>query len=111
MVPFVSRDLMQFPMAHPSDGCLDVVIQSMTDKPRSELLKGLEGSHNGQQFWLPTQHYFKVHAYRVIPLAQKGHLSIDGEAWPYQPFQVEVHPRLATTLSMHGRFAAQFSCD
>jgi len=35
-------------------------------------------------------------------------LSIDGEAFSFETFQVEVHPRLGTLLSPKGYYAAEF---
>ena len=48
------------------------------------------------------QHYFKAYAYRVEPNASKGYLSIDGEPYPLEPFEVECHRNLGAFLSMHG---------
>lgn len=31
--PYVARDLMQFPVSHPNDGCIDVVIQEVVSGP------------------------------------------------------------------------------
>jgi sphingosine kinase len=53
-------------------------------------------------------HYVKASAYRIKPKTTKGCLSIDGEAFPFETFQVEVHPKLATLLSPHGYYAADF---
>lgn len=54
-------------------------------------------------------HYIKASAYRVKPLSKKGNLSIDGEPFPFDPFQVEVLPGLATLLSSHGFYNAPFN--
>ncbi|EJU05500.1 hypothetical protein DACRYDRAFT_98209 [Dacryopinax primogenitus] len=108
MMPYVARDFMQFPAAEMNDGCLDLVLQ--TPAPRTTMLSSQDGAHSGKQFWMPSQHYFKVHAYRAIPLAQKGNISIDGERWPFLPFQVEVHKGLGRTLSMLGRWAGEGGC-
>jgi len=68
----------------------------------------MDGADKGAPYWLDTQHYYKAHAYRIAPHSSKGCLSIDGEAYPFQAFPVEVHPKLATLLSPHGRYAAEF---
>jgi hypothetical protein len=57
---------------------------------------------------LKKLHYVKAHAYRVKPLSDKGSLAIDGEIFPFEEFQVEVHQGLATLLSPHGHYAADF---
>lgn len=54
-------------------------------------------------------HYVKAHAYRVKPLAPKGSLAVDGEIFPFEEFQVEVHQKLATLLSPSGHYADDFS--
>lgn len=54
-------------------------------------------------------HYYKAHAYRVKPLSKKGHFAVDGEAFPFEEFQVEVHQSLATLLSPYGYYAAEFA--
>ncbi|KZO95738.1 hypothetical protein CALVIDRAFT_499519 [Calocera viscosa TUFC12733] len=105
MMPYVSRDFMQFPVAEMNDGYLDLCLQTPTS--RGTLLGSQDGAEAGKQFFLPSQHYFKVHAYRAIPLAKQGNVAIDGERWPFLPFQVEVHPGLGRTLSMLGRWAGE----
>jgi len=41
----------------------------------------------------------------------EGNLSVDGEQFPFEEFQVEVHPGLATFLSPHGHYAAEFRSE
>jgi len=99
-LPYVSRDLMQFPVALSDDGFIDIVAQERIS--RTQFLKGISGAAEGKQYWLPTQHYYKATAYRLTPHAKNGYLSIDGEKYPYAPFEVEVHPRMGTTLGRGG---------
>jgi sphingosine kinase len=56
-------------------------------------------------------HYFKAHAYRVTPATPgaKVCLSVDGEAYPFGAFQVEVHPGVARILSPEGRYMPVFT--
>ncbi|EIN07333.1 hypothetical protein PUNSTDRAFT_144839 [Punctularia strigosozonata HHB-11173 SS5] len=106
--PYVGRDLMQFPVALPNDGLIDIAAQELTN--RSDMLSAMDGAEMGETFWLKSQHYFKAHAYRISPTpGSKGYVSIDGEAYEWKPFAVEVHPSLATFLSPDGRFAAEFT--
>ncbi|CAE6482199.1 unnamed protein product [Rhizoctonia solani] len=97
---YVGRDLMAFPVALPSDGLIDITVQELV--PRPLMVKMISGGEKGDQFWLPTQHYFKAEAYRLRPHASSGHLSIDGERFPYKEFHVETLKGLGTTLSMTG---------
>ncbi|CAE6472637.1 unnamed protein product [Rhizoctonia solani] len=97
---YVGRDLMAFPVALPSDGMIDITVQEMVSRPL--MVKMISGGETGEQFWLPTQHYFKAEAYRLRPHAPSGNLSIDGERFPYKEFHVETLKGLGTTLSMTG---------
>jgi hypothetical protein len=54
------------------------------------------------------QHYFKADAYRVKPLSGKGCFAVDGEEYPFEEYQVEVHRGLGTFLSLYGRYAVDF---
>ncbi|KAH8116937.1 ATP-NAD kinase-like domain-containing protein [Phellopilus nigrolimitatus] len=105
--PYVARDLMQFPVAHPSDGLIDIVAQELTS--RGDLFGAIDGAERGATFWKDTQHYFKARAYRVTPHTAHGNLSIDGERYPLQPFAVECHRALGALLSPTGRYAADFA--
>lgn len=58
--------------------------------------------------FLPQQHYYKAYAYRVEPADSKGWLSVDGEAFPLEPYEVEVRPGLGTLLSMYGCYQLDF---
>ncbi|KAI0273765.1 ATP-NAD kinase-like domain-containing protein [Gloeopeniophorella convolvens] len=111
--PFVSRDLMQFPVSMPNDGTFDVVIQSRLS--RMEMLRGLDGAENGSAYWRDSSRYFKVKAYRLKPVSDdenpKGHLSIDGERFPFGEYYAEVHHGLATMLSMTGRYEVEFNLE
>lgn len=53
--------------------------------------------------------YIKAYAYRVKPLSAKGAIAVDGEIFPFEEFQVEAHQGLATLLSPHGYYAADFA--
>lgn len=58
------------------------------------------------------QHYFKASAYRIIPNTpepEKQNLAIDGERYPFGPFEVEIHQGLASFLSPYGAFVDEFS--
>ncbi|KAJ8462809.1 hypothetical protein ONZ45_g17802 [Pleurotus djamor] len=104
--PYVSRDFMAFPVSLPDDGFIDVMVQPMTS--RVDILKEMDGAPRGEAFWSPSVKYFKAHAYRVKTLAPKGSLSVDGEAFPFKEYQVEVHKGLGNLLSPHGTYAADF---
>ncbi|KAL4253166.1 Lipid Phosphate Formation and Regulation [Abortiporus biennis] len=102
--PYVGKDLMQFPVSLPNDGYIDVVVQEQIG--RGELLKAMDGAEVGKAYFMNSQHYFKAEAYRVIPHNDSSWLSVDGEKYPFEPFEVEVHKGLATLLSPYGYYKA-----
>jgi len=107
--PYVARDLMQFPVARASDGLIDIVAQEATT--RGELLSSIDGAAKGVAFWKDSQHYFKAHAYRIVPNTsepEKQNLAIDGERYPFGPFEVQIHQGLASFLSPYGTFVDEF---
>ncbi|KZT09459.1 uncharacterized protein LAESUDRAFT_694967 [Laetiporus sulphureus 93-53] len=104
--PYVSRDLMQFPVSIPDDGLVDIVAQEITT--RKAMIDAMDESEQGMQYWLDTQHYFRASAYRVEPYSPKGCFSVDGEEYPFEPFQVECHRGMATVLSPCGYYQAEF---
>ncbi|SJL00596.1 uncharacterized protein ARMOST_03909 [Armillaria ostoyae] len=101
-----TTDFMAFPVSLPDDGLIDIVAQTLSS--RSEVMHDLAEGPKGGHFWKDSLHYIKAHAYRMKPLAPKGALSVDGEMFPFEAFEVEVHQKLATLLSPHGYYAADF---
>ncbi|KAH6918534.1 ATP-NAD kinase-like domain-containing protein [Coprinopsis sp. MPI-PUGE-AT-0042] len=104
--PYVSRDYMAFPVSVPDDGLIDISVMPITT--RKDALSNISTAPSGESYWGPRLQYYKAHAYRVKPLVPKGNLSIDGERYPFEEFQVEVHQGLGTLLSSVGRFAVDF---
>ena len=96
-LPFVSRDLMQFPFALPNDGTIDV---AMILHAGGRVAKVPENGYaeTGQLIYQKAMTYLKVEAIRVTPRRKEGDkklkngglISIDGEKVPYAAFQVEV---------------------
>ncbi|KZS99214.1 hypothetical protein SISNIDRAFT_546021 [Sistotremastrum niveocremeum HHB9708] len=106
-MPYVARDLMQFPLSVPGDGTIDLAIQEVTS--RWTLLKAIDGADRGQQIYIPSQRYYKVEAYRVTPLVDDANVSIDGEKYPCEPFEVQVRKGMANIMSPSGSFVTDFS--
>jgi sphingosine kinase len=96
-IPYVSRDLLQFPFALPHDRCIDLALM-LHNGGRMSKLRGIASAETGALVYDPAVVYVKCEAYRVVPHLQPGHkrlkkgglVSIDGEHKPYKPFQVEV---------------------
>ncbi|WVR06330.1 hypothetical protein IAU60_003361 [Kwoniella sp. DSM 27419] len=104
MMPWVARDLMQWPVAISGDGLVDVVVQSVV--PRMMMANAITGAEKGEAYWLECQHYYKVSAYTVENLdkANQPIFTMDGESFEWDSFHVEVHPRIANLLSLDGDF-------
>lgn len=114
-LPFVSRDLMQFPFALPNDGTIDVAM-ILHAGGRAAKVPENGYAETGQLVYQKAMTYLKVEAIRVTPrlkegdkrLKKGGLISIDGEKVPYAAFQVEVAQGLQyAVLSLYGRFCVQ----
>ena len=120
---YMSSDGNFFPAALPADGCLDM-LNIAGDIDRRVALNLMFAVQNNTYFDLEHVSYRKVLWYRIIPghraisngddsggdnagprSTQKrpGYISIDGESYPYEPFQAEVHRGLGTVLCKTGR--------
>ncbi|MCO5589798.1 hypothetical protein L7F22_043767 [Adiantum nelumboides] len=111
-IPFVSRDLLQFPFALSHDRCIDLALM-LHGGGRAAKLRGISAAETGVVVYDPAMVYIKCEAYRVVPRLQAGHkrlkmgglVSIDGESKPYKPFQVEVDKCVQLRfLSLFGRW-------
>ncbi|KAH7039647.1 diacylglycerol kinase catalytic domain-containing protein, partial [Microdochium trichocladiopsis] len=95
-----------FPAACINDGLMDLVYND-GDLSASKYITLMTAVESGKFFDNPHMTYRKISAYRITPRAQThGYISIDGEKVPFEPFQVEIHPGLATVLSKTGRYEA-----
>ncbi|PYH80083.1 sphingosine kinase [Aspergillus uvarum CBS 121591] len=94
----VAKDTNFFPAALPSDGLLDV----MTVFDTIGIVGALDATvklPQGKCFELGDVHMQKVSAYRLTPKEKEGCISVDGEWYPFEAFQVEVHQGLGRVLS------------
>ena len=113
-LPYVARDLLEFPYALPGDGTIDMVTL-LHSGGRLAKLRTIGGAETGEATYDRSVAYLKVEAFRVTPrlhagdrrLKKGGLISIDGEQVPYSPFQVEITPGLRMqVLSLYGSYAA-----
>ena len=99
---FMAPEAPFFPSALPSDGLLDLVCID-GDIPRRKSIELLMAIPKGTFFDQKVVKCSKITAMRVIPRygsqANKGCFSVDGEKYPFEPFQVEIHQALGTVLS------------
>jgi sphingosine kinase len=99
---YMAADTPMFPAALPSDGCLDLVTIP-GDIPLKSSLSLLDSVGKGHIFEQKYVRYRKVSGYRIIPKEKEGYVSIDGERFPFEAFQAEVHRGLGCTLSRSGK--------
>ncbi|WWC70765.1 uncharacterized protein I206_104716 [Kwoniella pini CBS 10737] len=104
MMPWVARDLMQWPVSISGDGLIDVVVQSVV--PRMMMANAITGAEKGEAYWMDCQHYYKVSEFIVQNLDKAGQpiFTIDGESFQWDEFHVQVHPRIANLQSLNGGF-------
>lgn len=105
-MPYMLSDAQFFPAALPDDGHMDLVI---TDTSTSffTMVKLLTSVDNGGHVHSRHTHHAKISAYRLVPRVKDGanhYISVDGESFPFEAFQVEVLPRMLTVLLDRGGF-------
>lgn len=110
-LPYVARDLLQFPCAIAGDNLVDLAF--MVQDTRYSKLRALMGAESGAVVYDEAISYVKAEAFRVTPqlpagspqLCKGGIISIDGERVPYAPFQVEITKDTQLhTYSVYGNF-------
>ena len=100
----VTADTPFFPAALPSDGLIDLVTVD-GDVGRKKSVEMLLNVPKGRFMDMEGVRYRKVSGLRVVPKfggKDKGYYSVDGEKFPFEPFQLEVHRGLGTTLGKMG---------
>lgn len=103
-MPYISKDVNFFPAALPNDGTIDLImLDSRT--PISRQAPILLSLDKGTHVHAPEIRHSKVLAYRLVPKGMKNRcLSIDGERYSYDEFQVEILPNTAKFLLREGTF-------
>lgn len=104
LMPWVSRDLNQWPVTQAGSGTLEVAIQRVA--PRKVLLDNMTGADQGEPYWDDSCHYYKVRGYTAENLDKVAQpkFTIDGEGFDFDSFHVQVLPKAACMLSLDGRF-------
>lgn len=97
---YMAPDLNFFSAALANDGMMDLVTVDGDVSPVKAIALQLS-VESGEFFDNPLVTYRKVSAYRIIPRedSPKGYISIDGESFPWEAFQAEIHHGLGLTLS------------
>ena len=101
-MPYVSGNTNFFPAALPNDGLIDLVVFDSRYKAMQNS-KALLSLDKGTHVWEDCVEHFKVSAYRLIPKKnRKCYISVDGEKFPYEAFQVEVLHKVMRTILWEG---------
>ena len=91
---WAAHDMNVTPYAQLNDGAMDVLIMRK-GTPRLEILQALISCGKGEHLNLPHLEYYKVRAFRLEPLTNRGILVVDGEPVDYSPIDLKVIPNLA----------------
>lgn len=104
-MPYISKDVNFFPAALPNDGSIDIVV---TDA-RTNLIQtadALLSLDKGLHVWKEEVQHYKVKAFKLVPklYGRKSFISIDGENFPFETFQVEILENIMKTTMSNGEF-------
>lgn len=103
-MPYIAATTNFFPAALPSDGAIDLVVfdaRSNFITTANALLSLEKGTH----VWEDCVEHSKVEAFRLIPKSKKNcYISVDGEWFPYEAFQVEILKGVLRTILWQGDF-------
>lgn len=91
---WAAYDMNVTPYAELNDGAMDVLIMRK-GTPRLEILQALLRFGKGKHLDLPHMEYYKVRAFKLEPLTDRGILVVDGEPVDYSPIEMKVIPNLA----------------
>lgn len=101
--PLLARGMLSHPFALPNDGLLDLLLV----RGGHGVFKQLDIFNNvekGNHINSKIVEYYKIKAFRFTPKpkpGQKAYFAVDGEHAPLKSLQVEVHPKLASVLSLN----------
>ena len=100
---YVAGDTPFFPASLPADGMMDLVNVD-GDVGRMKSVELLLSVPKGTFIDMQSVNLRKITGLRVTPKyggkgSKKGYLSVDGEKYPCEPFQIEMHKGLGTVLS------------
>ncbi|GME70781.1 unnamed protein product [Ambrosiozyma monospora] len=105
-MPYISKDTNFFPAALRNDGTIDIVLTDSRTNLRATC-DALFSLDKGLHVWKDEVYHFKVEAFKVIPMlpeGKKSFISVDGESFPFQAFQVELLSGIMKTVMSDGEF-------
>ncbi|TID12974.1 hypothetical protein CANINC_005073 [Pichia inconspicua] len=103
-MPYIAASTNFFPAALPTDGSIDLIVFDSRSKFLSTA-NALMSLDKGTHVWEDGVKHFKVEAFRLIPKSSKKcFISVDGEWFPYEPFQVEILNKVLRTILWDDEF-------
>ncbi|WBW73569.1 sphingoid long chain base kinase [Schizosaccharomyces osmophilus] len=105
LLPYVAADMRVFPVCDIDDGLIDVAI--IRSNPfRRPLLSMFMHIETGEHFNSDFLSYYKVRSFRFTPIDTGAHhyFVLDGEEYPFVPFECRAAPGLGTTLASQAGF-------
>ncbi|CAK9436087.1 uncharacterized protein LODBEIA_P06450 [Lodderomyces beijingensis] len=106
-MPYVSSDAQFFPAALPNDGYMDMIITDAHHTSVLSLTSILLNVEKGKHIDDDAVLHAKIKAYRLVPRmtdTKDHYISVDGESFPFESFQVEILPNVMTGLLQDGKF-------
>lgn len=105
-MPYMAADSNFFSFARIDEGMADLVTIRGDISIRKSLAM-MTSLESGSLWQHRDVTYRKVSGFRVIPrgVEESSVVAVDGERYPFRPFQVEVHRGLGCTLTVAGRYA------
>lgn len=105
-MPYVSDNVQFFPAALPNDHAMDLLVMD-TKATTMETVNILTQADKGTHIHSDKVIHSKVLSYRLVPQVRNPEdmvISVDGESFPMETFQVEVLPGILTVLLQDGNF-------
>lgn len=103
-MPYIAATTNFFPAALPADGAIDLVVFDSRSKFASTA-NALLSLEKGTHVWDDCVEHMKVEAFRLEPKSTTPcYISVDGERFPYETFQVEVLKGVLRTILWEGNY-------
>ncbi|EPY52397.1 sphingoid long chain base kinase [Schizosaccharomyces cryophilus OY26] len=105
LLPYVAADMRVFPACHVDDGLIDIAVVR-ANPFRKSLLSIFTCVESGEHFYSKYLSYYKVRSFRFTPINTGHHhfFVLDGEEYPFEPFECRAAPSLGTTLASQAGF-------
>lgn len=105
-MPYMSDNIQFFPAALPNDHAMDLVVMN-TNTRLLDTIAVMTSADKGTHVDHELVIHSKILGYRLVPRLPKNSkhiISVDGESFPLEPFQVEILPEVLTILLHDGHY-------